>query len=114
VSGDCLFCKIAAKQIPAKLVYDDADVFAFEDINPQAPTHILICPKKHFASLEQATPEEESVLGKIALVAAKLARGRKLGEGYRTVMNTGTGAGQTVFHLHMHLLGGRTFHWPPG
>jgi len=114
VSGDCLFCKIAAKQIPARLVYDDADVFAFEDINPQAPTHILICPKKHFASLEQATPEEESVLGKIALVAAKLARGRKLGEGYRTVMNTGTGAGQTVFHLHMHLLGGRTFHWPPG
>ena len=114
MSGDCLFCKIAAKQIPARLVYDDADVFAFEDINPQAPTHILICPKKHFASLEQATPEEESVLGKIALVAAKLARGRKLGEGYRTVMNTGTGAGQTVFHLHMHLLGGRTFHWPPG
>jgi histidine triad (HIT) family protein len=114
VSGDCLFCKIAAKQIPAKLVYDDADVFAFEDINPQAPTHILICPKKHFASLEQATPEEESVLGKIALVAAKLARERKLGKGYRAVMNTGTGAGQTVFHLHMHLLGGRTFHWPPG
>ena len=114
MSGDCLFCKIAAKQIPARLVYDDADVFAFEDINPQAPTHILICPKKHFASLEQATPEEESVLGKIALVAAKLARARKLGNGYRTVMNTGTGAGQTVFHLHMHLLGGRTFHWPPG
>ena len=114
MNGDCLFCKIAAKQIPANLVYDDADVFAFEDINPQAPTHILICPKKHFASLEQATAEEESVLGKIALVAAKLARERKLRNGYRTVMNTGTGAGQTVFHLHMHLLGGRTFHWPPG
>jgi histidine triad (HIT) family protein len=114
VSGDCLFCKIAAKQIPAKLVHEDADVFAFEDINPQAPTHILICPKKHFASLEDATPEEESVLGKIALVAAKLARERKLGNGYRTVINTGSGAGQTVFHLHMHLLGGRAFHWPPG
>jgi histidine triad (HIT) family protein len=114
VSGDCLFCKIAAKQIPAKLVHEDVDVFAFEDINPQAPTHILICPKKHFASLEQATPAEEAVLGKIALVAAKLAHERKLGSGYRTVVNTGSGAGQTVFHLHMHLLGGRTFHWPPG
>src|SRR5882672_7396097 len=101
MKGDCLFCKIAEKQIPAKLVHDDADVFAFEDINPQAPTHILICPKKHFASLEEA------VLGKIALVAAKLARERKLGSGYRTVVNTGSGAGQTVFHLHMHLLGGR-------
>jgi histidine triad (HIT) family protein len=114
VSVDCLFCKIASKQIPAKVVYDDPDVFAFEDINPQAPTHILICPKKHFASLEHATPEEESVLGKITLVAAKLARERKLGNGYRTVVNTGTGAGQTVFHLHMHLLGGRSFRWPPG
>jgi histidine triad (HIT) family protein len=114
VSGDCLFCKIAAKQIPAKLVHDDPDIFAFEDINPQAPTHILICPKKHLASLAEATPEEQSVLGKIALVAAKLARDRNLGSGYRTVINTGGGAGQTVFHLHMHLLGGRGFHWPPG
>ena len=114
MKGDCLFCKIAEKQIPAKLVHDDAEVFAFEDINPQAPTHILICPKKHFASLEEATPEEEAVLGKIALVAAKLARERKLGNGYRTVMNTGSGAGQSVFHLHMHLLGGRSFQWPPG
>jgi len=114
MKADCLFCKIAEKQIPAKLVHDDADVFAFEDINPQAPTHILICPKKHFASLEEATPQEEAVLGKIALVAAKLARQRKLENGYRTVVNTGSGAGQTVFHLHMHLLGGRAFHWPPG
>jgi histidine triad (HIT) family protein len=114
VSSDCLFCKIAAKQIPAKLVHEDADVFAFEDINPQAPTHILICPQKHFASLEEATLQEEAVLGKIALLAAKLARERKLDKGYRTVVNTGSGAGQTVSHLHMHLLGGRTFHWPPG
>jgi histidine triad (HIT) family protein len=114
VRDDCLFCKIAAKQIPAKLVHEDQDVFAFEDINPQAPTHILICPKKHFASLEKATPEDESVLGKMALVAAKLAREKRLGSGYRTVMNTGSGAGQTVFHLHMHLLGGRAFDWPPG
>jgi len=114
VRSDCLFCKISAKQIPAQLVHEDEDVFAFEDINPQAPTHILICPKKHFASLEKATPEDESVLGKIALVAAKLARGKKLGSGYRIVINTGSGAGQTVFHLHMHLLGGRAFAWPPG
>jgi len=113
VSSDCLFCKIAAKQIPAKMVYEDADVFAFEDINPQAPTHVLICPKKHFASLEHATAEEEAALGRVALVAAKIARERRLGS-YRTVINTGTGAGQTVFHLHLHLLGGRAFHWPPG
>ena len=114
MKDDCLFCKIAEKRIPATLVYEDAEIFAFEDINPQAPTHILICPKKHFASLEEATPEEEALLGKIVLVAAKLARERKLGRGYRTVVNTGSGAGQTVFHLHMHLLGGRSFHWPPG
>jgi histidine triad (HIT) family protein len=112
--GDCLFCKIAAKQIPAKLLHEYEDVFAFEDINPQAPTHILICPKKHFASLAEATPEDESLLGKLALVAAKLAQEKKLGSGYRTVVNSGSGAGQTVFHLHMHLLGGREFHWPPG
>src|SRR5215469_2639829 len=111
MSADCLFCKIAAKQIPAKLVHDDAEVFAFEDINPQAPTHILICPRKHFASLEHATAEDQTLLGKIALVAANLARERKLGNGYRTVVNTGSGAGQTVGHLHMHLLGGRAFRW---
>lgn len=114
MKGDCLFCKIAAKQIPAKLVHEDDETFAFEDINPQAPTHILICPRKHFASLEKATPEDQAILGKITLLAAKLARDRKLGNGYRTVVNTGSGAGQTVFHLHMHLLGGRAFHWPPG
>ena len=113
MSADCLFCKIAAKQIPAKMIFEDADVFAFEDINPQAPTHVLVCPKKHFASLEHATAEEEAALGKVALLAAKIARERKLGS-YRTVINTGTGAGQTVFHLHLHLLGGREFRWPPG
>jgi histidine triad (HIT) family protein len=114
MSADCLFCKIAAKQIPAKLIYEDADVFAFADINPQAPTHILICPKQHFASLAEATAEHSAVLGKIVMVAAQIAREKNLGSGYRTVINTGSGAGQTVFHLHMHLLGGRTFHWPPG
>jgi histidine triad (HIT) family protein len=114
MSADCLFCKILAKQIPSKAVYEDDDVFAFEDIGPQAPTHILICPRKHFASLNEATTEDQAVLGKLQLVAAQLARKRNLGEGYRTVVNTGRGAGQSVFHLHLHLLGGRVFHWPPG
>ena len=111
---NCLFCKIAAKQIPAKLVYDDEDVFAFEDINAQAPTHILICPKKHFAALHDAEPADQALLGKLQLVAAKLAAERNLLAGYRTVFNNGSGAGQSVFHLHLHLLGGRNFRWPPG
>ena len=114
MNADCLFCKIAAKQIPAKIVYEDEDVFAFEDIGPQAPTHILICPRKHFASLNEASPEDQAVLGKLQLVAAEHARKLNLLEGYRTVVNTGRGAGQSVFHLHLHLLGGRAFHWPPG
>ena len=114
MSGDCLFCKIADKEIPAKIVYEDADVFAFEDINPQAPVHLLICPKKHFESLHHAEPEDLMVMGKVSMIAAKLARERNLEPGYRVVMNTGRGAGQTVFHLHMHLLGGREFTWPPG
>jgi histidine triad (HIT) family protein len=114
VSADCLFCKIAAKQIPSRVVYEDADVFAFEDIGPQAPTHILIIPRKHFASLNEATPEDQAVIGKMHLVAADLARKLKLLDGYRTVANSGPGAGQSVFHLHLHLLGGREFGWPPG
>lgn len=114
MANDCLFCKIAVKQIPAKIVHEDADVFAFEDIGPQAPTHILICPKKHFASLDAATEKDEAVLGKLQLVAAKLARDLGLLKGYRTVINSGAGAGQSVFHVHLHLLGGREFHWPPG
>jgi len=114
MSADCLFCRIARKEIPAKLVYEDGDIFAFEDINPQAPTHILLCPRKHFASLDEASPEDQAVIGKLHLAAAQLARERNLVSGYRTVFNTGRGAGQTVFHLHLHLLGGRAFDWPPG
>jgi histidine triad (HIT) family protein len=114
MSADCLFCKIAAKKIPSKLVYEDEEVFAFEDIGPQAPTHILICPRKHFGSLNDATKEDQSVLGKLQLVAAELARKLNLLEGYRTVVNNGSGAGQSVSHLHLHLLGGRAFRWPPG
>ena len=114
MSDDCLFCKIAAKKIPSKIVYEDDEIFAFEDISPQAPTHVLICPRKHFASLDEAGAGEQAVLGKLQLVAAQLARKRNLLEGYRTVLNNGRGAGQSVFHLHLHLLGGRALRWPPG
>jgi histidine triad (HIT) family protein len=114
MSADCLFCRIAAKQIPSKTVYEDDDVFAFEDIGPQAPTHILIIPRKHFASLNDAASDDQAILGKLQLVAAQLAKKLNLSQGYRTVINTGAGAGQSVFHLHLHLLGGRAFHWPPG
>jgi histidine triad (HIT) family protein len=111
---NCLFCKIGAKKIPSKMVYEDDDVFAFEDINPQAPTHILVCPRRHFAALQDARHSDEALLGKLLLVAAKLATERDLLSGYRTVFNNGPGAGQSVFHLHLHLLGGRHFRWPPG
>ena len=114
MDANCIFCKIGAKQIPSKIVYEDPDVFAFEDISPQAPTHILICPRKHFESLTHASEEDRALLGKLQLVAAQLARERKLLVGYRTVLNNGEGAGQSVFHLHLHLLGGRQFRWPPG
>ena len=114
MSADCLFCKIAAKQIPAKIVYEDSQVFAFEDIGPQAPTHLLICPRKHIVSLEEASDEDEPVLGHLQTVATKLARERNLTEGFRTVINTGRNAGQSVLHLHLHLLGGRSMRWPPG
>ena len=111
---DCLFCKISRKEISAKLVYEDPDLFAFEDISPQAPTHILICPRKHVESLTDSKPEDAAILGRAQLVAARLAAERGLTPGYRTVINNGRGAGQSVFHLHVHLLGGRDFRWPPG
>ena len=114
MSSDCLFCKIARKEILSKIAYEDDEIFAFEDISPQAPTHILICPKKHFASLNDASAEDQNVLGKLQLVAAEIARERDLLDGYRTIINNGRGAGQSVFHLHLHLLGGRAFRWPPG
>jgi len=114
MSADCLFCKIAAKQIPAKIVYEDRDVFAFEDIGPQAPTHLLICPRKHIVSLEDVTAQDEIMLGHLQTVAAKLALERNLAEVFRTVINTGRNAGQSVLHLHLHLLGGRNMRWPPG
>ena len=111
---NCLFCKIGAKQIPAKLVYEDDDMFAFEDINPKAPTHVLIIPKKHIVGLKEAEDTDTELLGYCQIVAAKIARERGIEDGYRTVYNVGPGAGQSVFHLHLHLLGGRNFRWPPG
>ena len=111
---DCLFCKIGQKEIPAKLVYEDEEIFAFEDIQPQAPAHILICPRKHLVSLTDAAEVDAEMLGRLQLIAAKLAVERDLTFGYRTVLNNGRGAGQSVFHLHLHLLGGREFRWPPG
>ncbi|HUS19991.1 MAG TPA: histidine triad nucleotide-binding protein [Terriglobales bacterium] len=112
--SDCLFCKIIAGQIPSKKVYEDDKVFAFEDIEPQAPTHVLLVPKKHIVGLKEATPEDAEILGYLQLVAAKLGHERKIEDGYRTVYNVGPKSGQSVFHLHLHLIGGRDMKWPPG
>jgi histidine triad (HIT) family protein len=112
--SDCLFCKVIAGTIPSKKVYEDEKVFAFEDINPQAPTHVLIVPKKHIVGLKEAAPENAEILGYCQLVAARLGRERNIENGYRTVYNVGPGAGQSVFHLHLHLIGGRALKWPPG
>ncbi|MFQ5778018.1 MAG: histidine triad nucleotide-binding protein [Terriglobia bacterium] len=115
MSQDCLFCRILNKELPAKIVHEDQQAIAFEDINPQAPTHILILPRKHIAGLNDAAEEDAALLGHLQLVATQLARQRGIAEsGYRTVLNTGRGAGQSVFHLHLHLLGGRGMRWPPG
>lgn len=111
---DCLFCKILEGKVPAKKVYEDDRTFAFEDINPQAPTHVLIIPKRHIAGLKEARADDVDLLGYCQLVAAKIARQRGIEQGYRTVYNVGPGAGQSVFHLHLHLIGGRDLKWPPG
>jgi histidine triad (HIT) family protein len=111
---DCLFCRIIQGEIPAKKVYEDDETFVFEDIKPQAPTHVLIIPKKHIVDVKEARAEDAEIIGKLHLVAAKIARDRKIENGYRTVFNVGPGAGQSVFHLHLHLLGGRPLDWPPG
>lgn len=112
--SDCIFCKIGGKELAAKLIYEDADIFAFDDIHPQSPTHVLICPRKHMVSLDDASQEDAALLGKMLLVAKKLAAERKISGGYRTVINNGAGAGQSVDHLHLHVLGGRAMRWPPG
>ena len=115
MSQDCLFCKIAAKEIPSQSVYEDEDYFAFRDINPQAPTHIQIIPRKHIRTLNDVEPGDEGLLGGMFTVARKLAEEMKIAEpGYRVVFNCNAAAGQSVWHIHMHLLGGRPLKWPPG
>jgi histidine triad (HIT) family protein len=111
---DCLFCKIVAGEIPSKKLYEDDQVIVIADINPQAPVHALIVPKRHIASLAQASREDASLLGHLHAVAAELACQQHLAYGFRTVINVGRDGGQTVDHLHVHLLGGREMHWPPG
>ena len=112
---DCLFCRIAAGEIAAELVFKNDAVVAFRDINPQAPTHILIIPRRHIATINDIGENDREVLGEMYLVAAQLARQEGFAEdGYRVTMNCNEGAGQTVFHIHLHLLGGRRFGWPPG
>jgi histidine triad (HIT) family protein len=111
---NCLFCRIVNGEIPSKKVYEDAHTYAFEDISPQAPTHVLIVPKKHIAGLKEASADDAALIGHCHLAAAKIARERSIEDGYRTVLNVGPKAGQSVFHMHVHLLGGRSLHWPPG
>jgi histidine triad (HIT) family protein len=110
----CLFCKIIAGEIPSKAIFQDDLTYAFRDINPQAPSHVLVVPRKHIASLAESGPEDENLLGHLHLVAARIAASEGLSDGFRTVINTGPDGGQTVDHLHVHLLGGRSMHWPPG
>ncbi len=110
----CLFCNILTGKSPSKKVYEDDKAFAFEDIRPQAPTHVLIIPKKHIVDVKSAEPEDAEIIGYLHLVAAKIARERQIEDGYRTVFNVGPRAGQSVFHLHLHLVGGRDLRWPPG
>lgn len=112
--ADCLFCRIIRGEVPCKKVYEDENTFAFQDINPQGPTHVLVIPKKHIAGLKEATPEDAGLIGLCHLTAAHIARDRSIEDGYRTVLNVGPGAGQSVFHLHVHLIGGRNLSWPPG
>jgi histidine triad (HIT) family protein len=110
----CLFCKIVEGAIPSKPVYQDEHCYAFADINPQAPVHVLVVPRRHLDSLAEATAEDKTLLGHLQWVAAEIARQNQLGNGYRVVVNTGEDGGQSVEHLHVHLLGGRALSWPPG
>jgi histidine triad (HIT) family protein len=111
---DCLFCRVIRGEIPSKKIHEDEHTYSFEDINPQGPTHVLVVPKKHIRGLKEALAEDAEAIGRCHLAAAQIARERGIEDGYRTVLNVGPRAGQSVFHLHVHLIGGRTLHWPPG
>ncbi len=112
---DCIFCKIINKEIPASMVFEDEKMIAFNDINPQAPIHILLIPREHFASLNDIPKEKKNILSHLLLKARQIAQEKGIAEkGYRIVLNTEKDSGQEVFHIHFHLLGGRRMHWPPG
>jgi histidine triad (HIT) family protein len=113
--AECLFCRIAKHEIPASIVHEDEHVLAFNDINPQAPTHILVVPRKHIATLNDLGPHDDDIVGELVRRAAAIAAERGIAaSGYRVLFNTNRGAGQTVFHIHLHLIGGRSLGWPPG
>ena len=113
--SDCLFCKIINREIPASIVYEDERILAFNDINPQAPTHVLVVPKAHIATLNDVSSQDDQIVGELVRRAAAIAKTRGISAGgFRTVFNTNREAGQTVFHIHLHLLGGRAMEWPPG
>jgi len=113
--ADCLFCKIIKREIPASIVYEDDRVLAFNDINPQGPTHVLLVPKRHIDSLNDLSAADDQVVGELVRRAAAIAKERGISsDGFRTVFNTNRNAGQTVFHVHLHLIGGRSLSWPPG
>ncbi|NIO47988.1 MAG: HIT domain-containing protein [Candidatus Aminicenantes bacterium] len=112
---NCIFCKIINKEIPASIVFEDDKMIAFNDINPQAPIHILLIPREHFASLNEISEEKKNILSHLLLAARQIAQEKGIAEkGYRIVLNTERDSGQEVFHIHLHLLGGRRMHWPPG
>ena len=111
---DCLFCRIVRGEVPSAKVYEDEYTLAFEDLHPQGPTHVLVIPKKHIPGLKEAKSEDAELVGRCHLAAAEIARQRSIEDGYRTVLNVGPRAGQSVFHMHVHLIGGRTLQWPPG
>jgi len=115
MSSDCLFCKILAGEIPADLVYESDTAVAFRDINPQAPTHVLVIPRKHIATINDIEPDDQEIVGSLYTAAREIAAAAGIAEdGYRAVMNCNEGAGQSVFHIHLHVLGGRPLAWPPG
>ena len=112
--SDCLFCKIADGKIPAKIVAENEHALAFRDLNPQAPTHVLIIPRRHIATLNELAEGDAELVGRLHLLAREIAAAEQLSDGWRVVFNVGAHAGQTVFHIHLHLIGGRALGWPPG